>query len=102
MPTPRRINLIRRKRMTLGSGMVRATEEKTSEATDDRVWYIAKQNNNTTYYVHEVDKQNSAVKWTKHRKNAMQFKTENGVHHFLNSHMNDRKDIYLIHAPEKA
>lgn len=101
MPS-RRMNLIKRGKITLTRGViVKADDEKEQVIENSQVWYIAKKHNNATYYVHEVDKQSSAVKWTKYRGNAMQFKTENGVHQFLRSHMNDRKDIYLIHAPEK-
>lgn len=66
------------------------------------VWYISKHQNNTTYYVKEVDKENGAIKWTTHRSKSMQFHTENGVHHFIHSYMKDRHDIYLIHAPEES
>lgn len=65
------------------------------------VWYISKHQNRINYYVKEVDKINGAIKWTTHRKHAMQFHTENGVHHFIHAYMKDRRDIYLIHSIEE-
>lgn len=86
-----KINLLKRKPKRL-----KRVGNKTE--MENKVWYIAIKHNNTTYYVQEVDKQNGAVKWTTHRSRAMQFHTENGVHHFIHAYMNDRHDIYLIHA----
>ena len=67
---------------------------------EKRVWYICKRQDETVYYVHEVDRECHAIKWSSLRSKAMQFHTENGVHHFIHAYMNDRKDIFLIHQPE--
>lgn len=100
------INLMKRKLYTkkvFKTPSARRSMSKASSSSNDKgnVWYIAKKHNDKTYYVHEVDKKSGTVKWTSSRNKAMVFRTENGVHHFLHTYMNDRTDIYLINAPEK-
>ena len=81
MPTPRRGRL----------------HLKLKKKIDNRVWYIAKRNVGRTYYVCEVTETN-IVKWTRNRRKAIQFDAEYAVHQFLNSKLNGRKDVYLVHA----
>lgn len=62
------------------------------------VWYVAKENDDKTYYIKEVDKESGAVKWSASRSKSMQFHTEHGVHHFIHAFLNNRPDIFLVHA----
>lgn len=71
------------------------------QSSEGQVWYIAKHHNKTTYYVCEADVGKGSINWTTIRKNALQFHTESGVHHFIHSYLKKRKDVYLIHAPSE-
>lgn len=94
-----KINLLKRKTVKIKAAKQKHSQEGEGVA---KVWYISKHQNRTNYYVQEVDKENGAIKWTSHRSKALQFHTESGVHHFIHAYMNDRKDIYLIHAAEES
>ena len=63
------------------------------------VWYIAKHQNDRTFYVSEIDEDNHAVTWRTNQKQAMNFYTERGVHQFINAFLNGRTDMFLINAP---
>ena len=80
--------------------LIRNENEQDKGYPEGKVWYVSKKQNKNVYYVKEVDEKNGAVKWTLHRESALRFHTEGGVHHFIHAHMQDRKDIYLIHAAE--
>lgn len=95
------INLKRKLRKIVSHDAIVKAKTKTSSSEEGRKWYIAKKHNKVIYYVREIDNQNGAVKWTSHRSKSMHFHTENGVHQFIHDYLNDRTDIYLIHAAEK-
>lgn len=74
---------------------------KNASSEKSMVWYIAKKNDDRTYYIKEVDKDSGAVKWSSSRSKSMQFHTEHGVHHFIHAFLNNRSGIFLIHAPSE-
>lgn len=69
---------------------------------EGKVWYISKKQNGSCYYVKEVDTENQAINWTTQRCQALGFRTESGVHHFIHAYMNGRTDVYLIHTSKES
>lgn len=65
------------------------------------VFYVSKKHERDVYYVREVDKDNKAVKWIKHRNRAIRFHTQRSVYQFLHAYMNDRTDIIIVNALEE-
>lgn len=61
-----------------------------------KVWYIAKYQNGNTFYVSDTD--NNTVLWSRFKKNALQFKTEHGVQHFITVLLHRRTDIFLVYG----
>jgi hypothetical protein len=62
------------------------------------VWFIGKRQNCKTFYVADYD-DNNTIMWTADKKDGISFKTERAVHRFIHKNLNDRTDIFLIHAP---
>jgi len=65
------------------------------------VWFIGKRQNCKTFYIADYDDDNNTIMWTVNKKDGISFKTERAVHRFIHKHLNDRTDIFLIHAPRE-
>jgi len=64
----------------------------------DMVFYISKKHARAVYYVHEYNKETHVVTWTRHRRNAVCFRTQQAVYQYLHAYLNNRSDVYLVHA----
>lgn len=62
-----------------------------------KVWLIAKESNDKTYFVRE-NSEVGTIRWTQNRKLAASFKTPDKVRHFLTKILRNRKDVYLVHT----
>lgn len=69
-------------------------------ATEKKVWYVVKEQNESLYYINEVNKWTGTVKWTRSRNNAMQFHTQSGIQHFSQIHLKNRDDYRHVSMVE--
>jgi len=68
---------------------------------DGLVWFIGIQQNGSTFFVADYDNDDDkhVVMWSGQKVDGISFKTERAVHRFIQKHLNNRKDVFLIHAP---
>ena len=72
----------------------------TQDDNDINVFYISKDQNDTTYYV--KGSVNQAVTWTNRRVHALQFFSESGVQYYIRHRLGSREDIYLTAGPAEG
>ena len=87
----RKLNIIKRAKKRIVHRIVSTT-------MDDSVWLVAREYQNTVYYVKEMDKKSQGVIWTSKRSNSMKFRTRTGITQFIRDNLNDRNDIYIIYT----
>ncbi len=63
------------------------------------VWFIGLEKNKKTFYVTDYDDDNNTIMWSGNKGDGISFKTERGLHRFIQNHLNNRTDIFLIQAP---
>lgn len=64
-------------------------------AAKNSVWIIAREQNDTEYYVLKADEDGFAVVWTNNPDKAMRFHTEKGCQHFVQRYMKNRPNVHL-------
>lgn len=69
------------------------------KSMDDMIWFIGLRRNRKTFYVADYDDDNNSVMWSEKKENGISFKSEQAIHRFIHRHLNNRSDIFLIHAP---
>ena len=77
-----------------------ATVKRKNQAKQETeaVWFIAKKQSGVSFYLADFDEANNAALWCRDRTQALYFQTEQGVYQYIASYLNNRNDIYLIHA----
>jgi len=66
---------------------------------NEMVWFIGLEKNKKTFYVTDYDDDNNTIMWSGKKSDGISFKTERGLHRFIQKHLNSRTDIFLIQAP---